>query len=109
MTKRIRRSRAGEPQRNVVRKLHDHTGFIYLIGADGSDKVKIGFSNAPDSRLLELQTGSPVALRVLALIPGTRGKEVEIHERFAVHRSHGEWFRDHPSIRELFRLVEGGQ
>ncbi|RMI44445.1 GIY-YIG nuclease family protein [Streptomyces triticirhizae] len=47
------------------------SGVIYLIGMDGSDRVKIGFTTGdPEKRLRQLQTGAPEPLRLLAVFSG---------------------------------------
>jgi hypothetical protein len=72
---------------------------IYYIqrGADGP--IKVGFSDDPKRRLHELQTGSGEPLRILAVIPGDRALEQEIHRRLQGCQGVGEWFK--PSASEL--------
>lgn len=77
---------------------------IYFIAADEVARVKIGWSIDPVSRLKELQTGCPVALRIVAAVPGTYSMEQQLHVDFAKFRSHGEWFAMVPEI--LHRIAE---
>ncbi|MGA5873932.1 GIY-YIG nuclease family protein [Streptomyces cinereoruber] len=65
---------------------------MYLIGSTESPLVKIGWTDNPERRLRNLQTGSPVPLTVLALFEGGAIVERELHHRFADKRRHGEWF-----------------
>ncbi|WP_331737688.1 GIY-YIG nuclease family protein (plasmid) [Streptomyces sp. NBC_01732] len=65
---------------------------VYLIGSPESPLVKIGWSDNPERRLRDLQTGSPVLLKLLALFEGGAVIERELHRRFADKRRHGEWF-----------------
>ncbi|MEU9438370.1 GIY-YIG nuclease family protein [Streptomyces sp. NPDC048252] len=65
---------------------------VYLIGSPSSPLVKIGWTDNPKRRLRNLQTGSPVPLRLLALFEGGNTVEAELHRRFADKRRHGEWF-----------------
>jgi hypothetical protein len=61
--------------------------FIYFIQSGEDGPIKIGFSNQPDRRLPELQTGNP-----RALIPGDTSVERQLHTRFEPARIRGEWF-----------------
>ena len=54
--------------------------------------MKIGWARSVAKRLGELQIGSPVKLRLLLAMPGSRAREAELHERFAHARLRGEWF-----------------
>lgn len=74
---------------------------IYFIQAEGLGHIKIGFTDHDDTlqRLVQLQTGSPVPLRLLGTIPGTLNDEKTLHRRFASDRVQGEWFK--PSTKLL--------
>lgn len=77
-------------------------GFVYFaqgvlrarcIGISPRDGlIKIGWTVNPTDRLETLQSMSPVILRILATMPGSMRTEQELHQRFGVHRRHGEWF-----------------
>jgi len=75
-------------------------GGVYLI--EGGGLLKIGRSVTPRARLASMRTGSPAALTMLTVVAGGPKEERRMHERFAVHRKHGEWFTDCPEIREAF-------
>lgn len=64
--------------------------YTYLIGAEGSDLVKIGFAKDPDKRVMFLQTGSPARLSLLWAKPGSY--EAALHAEFWEFQAHGEWF-----------------
>lgn len=66
--------------------------FVYLIEAQNG-LVKIGSSICPTSRLLATRTHSPVLVRLIAMWPGNRADEYELHARFEEYRSHSEWFK----------------
>jgi Meiotically up-regulated gene 113 len=66
--------------------------FIYFIQHGNSGPVKIGLSNTPTRRASELQTGNPRELILRHVIPGDRGVESGLHERFRPARIRGEWF-----------------
>jgi transposase len=69
-------------------------GRVYFLqGVDGGC-IKIGFTSRDTrERLADLQTGSPVLLRILHVVPGSKADESAAHARFAASHSHGEWFR----------------
>jgi hypothetical protein len=68
------------------------TEFVYVMGSTGSQTVKIGRSVDPKRRLAQIQTMSPVPLELLALHVGDHEVETYLHRRFAIQRTHGEWF-----------------
>ena len=94
----------------VSRELRSAASLAYFIQAE-TGQIKIGLAKDPRERLRTLQTGSPVALRLLAFIAGGYDAEQGYHARFAAHRLHGEWFAPHPDIlAEITRLAphDGG-
>ena len=64
--------------------------YTYLIGAEGSDLVKIGYAKDPDKRVMFLQTGSPMRLSILWAERGSY--EAALHAEFREVLAHGEWF-----------------
>jgi|SRR5579859_1366545 len=66
---------------------------VYFVQSVIGGPIKIGKSVDPMARLIQLQSGSPFQLRLLATT--AKDIELELHERFAADRLHGEWF--HPS------------
>jgi len=72
---------------------------IYLVKSN--DKVKIGCTSNPVSRICELQVGSPYELEVLLVMDGTRKHEKALHNQFAELRRSGEWFECAPAILEF--------
>jgi hypothetical protein len=64
---------------------------IYFIKA--KEYVKIGYSVDPNARLLELQTGNPHKLKLLATMPGETQTEASLHKLFEKCRVNGEWFK----------------
>lgn len=68
------------------------TGRIYLIAAEGTQFVKIGYSENPIFRLAELQTGCPHFLRIVDTWQGDIEAERRIHNRLKSYRGMGEWF-----------------
>ena len=67
-------------------------GVVYFI-ADGTGRVKIGFTNrSVKLRAKELNPNGP-ALQIVATIAGTYELERELHLRFLPLHTGGEWFK----------------
>lgn len=83
----------------------DHSGSVVYFIAAYRGLIKIGVAKDVQARLRALQTGSGVALTLLATVPGSYALERHYHQRFASRRRHGEWFARHPSLMaEIGRL-----
>lgn len=54
--------------------------------------VKIGQTNNLTRRLSQLQTANPEPLTLLLVLRGGADTERALHQRFAQHRTRGEWF-----------------
>jgi hypothetical protein len=69
-------------------------GIVYILHAQGTPRIKIGYTSALTVRLETLQTASPYPLRVLRSIPTQYAVALEaaLHRRYASYRKHGEWF-----------------
>ena len=79
-------------------------GVVYCIEA--KDKCKIGFTVAGvEQRLMSLQTGSPVKLRVAFTFPGTRADEKALHRKFRHLRIHREWFHMRDELVQALCLI----
>ena len=66
---------------------------LYAIRSTGSGLFKIGISKHPESRLQELQVGSPIRLEIVSLTDiESPGAEREAHRALASYRLRGEWF-----------------
>jgi len=77
---------------------------VYFVGGDVGG-VKIGTTRDIRKRLVDLQCGSPIPLRLLASCAGGNSVELAYHRRFAAHRLHGEWFERHDELEaEIARL-----
>lgn len=71
---------------------------VYFVQA-ANGLIKIGVSGDPHGRFQRLRTMSPIALTLLAVIPGAGAEgESALHLWLAAHRSHGEWFRPAPEL-----------
>lgn len=91
----------------VPKQVHPCT---YLVGAEGSPLVKIGYTGGdPKKRLASLQTGQPMTLSLLWSVDGDY--EDGLHQRFAEYRVRGEWFDLTPlgdPVTVVSEAIEGG-
>jgi hypothetical protein len=76
---------------------------IYFIENTKTKLIKIGCSARHSLRFEELQAGEEGPLKGLGVIPGDFSKEMELHQRFAPFRRHGEWFHPHEELTNLIR------
>ena len=68
--------------------------------------IKIGRSVEPDNRCKSLQTGSPIKLKVKAVLPGDYKTEKGLHEMFSHIRHNGEWFRYTDELKWFIRAIQ---
>jgi hypothetical protein len=71
-------------------------GFVYIIHAVGTNRVKIGYSLEPERRLADLQTSSPFPLVLIGSRDGTPDLEQILHQHLSEYRCVGEWFEIDP-------------
>lgn len=79
---------------------------VYFIAAVGTDLVKIGHSANITVRMRSLACSSPVALVLLASMPGGVAEEAKLHEILSEYRSHGEWFRRTKMLDDLIAAAD---
>lgn len=64
---------------------------VYVLRA--GPFIKIGkATGTPTSRISDLQTGCPYRIELVGYFAGGVKEEIELHRKFAAHRSSGEWF-----------------
>jgi hypothetical protein len=71
-------------------------GHVYFIQAGDGGPTKIGYtSRDPQKRFAAILSSSPVPLRLIgaAWSHAAAVREVELHAKFAKHRTSGEWFQ----------------
>lgn len=66
--------------------------FVYVIGHDGNNVVKIGKADDVGDRLAGIQRMCPVKLHLRTQFDGGYELETALHRHFKHLRSHGEWF-----------------
>jgi hypothetical protein len=69
-------------------------GIVYILHAEGTERIKIGRSIYATPRIEALQTASPFPLTVLRKIPTQDIAQLEraLHKRYAPYRQYREWF-----------------
>lgn len=106
-------AREGLRERRVTQQLHEiylgekeresrrnRPGWIYYVLIDG--RIKIGYSVDVKKRLTAYPFDSPL----LAMHPGTKQLEAEMHKKFAGSRAAGrEWFLDTDELRSHINEV----
>lgn len=78
-------------------------GYVYIIHATGTNRIKLGFSNEPEKRLADLQTGSPFPLALIGTCPGSAKLERRLHSQLKDRHRTGEWFEIDPQ--EALKLL----
>lgn len=80
--------------------------YIYFILSEEVSRVKIGRSSSPETRMNEMQTGSPTKLLLICEIELPMKYEGILHEFFKDDRSHGEWFEYSEDIKTFICMVQ---
>lgn len=89
-------------------------GGVYLLAAENTERVKIGWSYDIARRAKTLQTGNSRRLRLVTFFAGTRKLEGGLKAIFLDRRVRGEWFDDSDcEIADIFvslhkRWIVGG-
>lgn len=95
---RERRYQAADDRRRE--KALTAPGWIYYLHV--ADRIKIGYTTDPKRRLRDYPPDSPL----LALHPGTKQTEHDMHTKFAGSKAAGrEWFLDTPELRAHIKDV----
>lgn len=76
----------------------------YFVEAAGL--IKIGYSRNVFLRMIDLQIGCPVVMRLLHVVDGGPETEVALHLKFAAYRRHGEWFEPASEIMDFIESRE---
>jgi hypothetical protein len=76
---------------------------LYFVEAPLVDLIKIGITAKVSERMYSLQQGSPIDLRLLLSVRGTRMQEHALHVAFADERRRGEWFVASDRLRSFVR------
>jgi hypothetical protein len=96
----------GGPSKRIESSMRNS---LYFIADQRRRYVKIGISRDPERRLHDLQAGSPIPLHIVLVIPGNgKAEEEALHQYFAKHWSHREWFKFAPEIADLVNNLADG-
>lgn len=89
-----------------VRERTYRDAFVYFVQC-ASGPIKIGSAINVNRRLVELQTGCPYELFLLAVTSGGEQREYEYHRQFAAALIRNEWFWPTPEL--LLEISRFGQ
>jgi hypothetical protein len=78
---------------------------VYFAQAESGGPIKIGSSHRLRERNQHLKSHSPIPIKIIAAVRGSRRHERGLHEYFADHRSHGEWFNPCPELVEFIESL----
>ena len=82
---------------------------LYFISDVRRRYVKIGVSNNCERRLNDLQAANPTRLGIDAIVPnGGKALEKALHQYFARHWVHREWFRYAEPVKEIVARIQVG-
>jgi hypothetical protein len=78
---------------------------LYIIQAECGGPIKVGIAQNPQARVIELQTGNPYPLRVIAEFDESANLEKVIHRQFADFRLSGEWFHE-SALNQIIKSIQ---
>lgn len=78
-------------------------GVVYFIRGGGL--IKIGWTADLARRLEVLRSQSPVELKLIGTVEGSRAKEKELHNKFSEYHVHHEWYESAPVTGLLHTVV----
>ena len=82
-------------------------GNVYFAKCGGL--VKIGYAQDIAERLVQLQTGNPRGIQIVAVVRNVLPSvEKHYHRAFAEYRERGEWFRHEGALSAVIRHIQGG-
>ena len=87
-------------------RVPDTVYFIRPVGQLGP--IKIGCSYSPKDRLRAYSEWSPIPLELILTVPGSMKLERNLHECFADHHSHREWFFASPRLLAAIASMQAG-
>lgn len=100
------------PKQQVTHEPEDERyGIVYFLSHGASGPIKVGFTadrNA-DSRLRQLQVGTPEPLEVVGAVTAYASIERAIQTFLTPHLVRGEWFEREPALLLLSRLQLGSR
>lgn len=73
---------------------------------DGTGPIKIGCSDYPTWRVVQLSSDIKAKLELVAAAPGNFMDEGRLHRQFSAHRVHGEWFEPAEAVLAAIEYVK---
>jgi Meiotically up-regulated gene 113 len=76
------------------KSLREKPLFVYIVQCSISNIIKIGISNNPQRRIVEIQTHYPYKLFMLRVVQAENARKIEadLHKSLRKFRLNGEWF-----------------
>ena len=116
---RERGKRAGTQRREAVKKEREQISIlevvkqfqmnredlVYLLTA--GNRYKIGHTNNLEQRVRTFNTASPSPHKIIAVAPGGKQLEGNLHENLNRFRIFGEWFQKRKEVFEAFQTLQG--
>lgn len=99
------------PQGMRIGKRAARSGVLYFVSKVGCDTypIKVGFcASDVDRRLIDIQTGNPERLEVVAACSATFGNEMLVHQLLAESRISGEWFNRTDAVMAAVNAARSG-
>lgn len=94
LSKRQKAEKSEREQANIIAVIKqfqtNSESFVYLVSS--GNKYKIGFSTNIERRVRAFNTASPIPFRILAIVPGGKALEGDLHKQFQDRYVSGEWF-----------------
>jgi len=77
---------------------------VYFIAV--REFIKIGWTKNWRKRISQMQTANPDRIEILLVVGRPVVYEKTMHQKFAEHRTRGEWFTDCPAIRDHIATIK---
>jgi len=89
---------------NIVQQLQkDNNPYIYLIEHDS--RYKVGYSNNIRRRVKTFNTSHATPCKIIAVVPGDRTLEQEVHKKLVLYHVRGEWFTNSKKVLDLITYL----
>lgn len=94
---------------DFIAQMQSKTKYIYFVYAKENRAVKIGMSDHPRARLVDLQVSNPSDLEIVTCIRARPELEPALHDHFKSTHIRGEWFRVNEDLITLFDDLSEGK
>ena len=83
-------------------QVNDNSGYVYLMSNEKTGLLKIGYSQDPDRRVMQVSADEKADVFILYCLSGTRLLEICAHSLWRRFHEKKEWFVDCSEIRNWF-------